>query len=173
MPTLRVEGYRSLMKALKELEPGLRKDTLREINRAAGAVVKTARGYVPPESPMSGWTPEKAKPGSRWAERSFIADEVRAKIRTTRGQSKPDRTGYRNDVGIVNGSAAGVIYELAGTKSRGMTPQGKKFVENIAATGLRTPLRRLVFRAVLEMQESTNKRVGDALKRAGIKFNTK
>lgn len=173
MAAIQVTGYRQLLRDLDQITPGLRKETMKEISAAAGDVRDLARRYAPDTSPMSGWSWGAYRANeSKWADRAYGVNEVRAGIRTQRGQSRPDRSGYRNEIGIENRSPAGMIYELAGSKSRG-EGTGVKFIENIAATGLQVPLRRLVLRAVIELQPQTRARIQKALEHAQARFNAR
>jgi hypothetical protein len=58
-----------------------------------------------------------------------------------------------------------MIYELAGTKSNGRDERGQRFIRQIASTGLRTPLRRLIVRAGVEEGPKARKAIVDALVR--------
>lgn len=171
MAGLVVKGYREILQHLDEIEPGLKKATMKEINAAARVATLKARGYVPAESPISGWARDNYQPGSRWYARSFDrADMVRG-IQTRRGHSKKDRKGYVNEVGVTNKKPAGMIYELAGSKSRGKTNAGRRFVQAISDSGLHAPLRRVVIRAVIEEGPAVANRIKDVLQAVERRFN--
>ena len=105
-----------LRKALKEYTPDLAKQTQKEIAGHLRKVVHRARGFVPAQSPLSGW----ANPVGEWEYRAFNADEIRKGINYSATPSKPNRRGFRSLATIFNKSAAGAIYETAGRKN----PQG-------------------------------------------------
>lgn len=162
---VKVVGYRAAMRALRDMPEDLRKATRLEINRAANEAVKLARGYAPDDPGMRGWDKANYSSGSRWYDRAWSGPEVRRGIRVYRGRD--DRNSYRgwvNAIGIENRSAAGMIYELAGSKSNGRDERGRRFIDNIASTGLRKPLRRVVVRAGVEIGPKVTRRILAALK---------
>ena len=57
----------ALRKALKQYTPDLAKETQKEIAGHLRKVVNRARGFVPSESPLSGW----ANPVGEWEYRAF------------------------------------------------------------------------------------------------------
>jgi len=156
---------RAIRKADKDFGTALK----HEIDGYAREVVRTAHGYIPAESPMSGWVPGGA---GRWGQRGFDASEIRRGIKVTRSTSSKSARGWVNAIGVSNWSAAGVIYEGAGTKTLGNSKQGRQFVKNIAATGLRTPLHRLVVRAAIEDEKKAATKIQDAIDRAVARFNS-
>lgn len=105
-----------LRKALKEYTPDLAKQTQKEIAGHLRKVVHRARGFVPAQSPLSGW----ANSVGEWEYRAFDADVIRKGINYSATPSKPNRRGFRSLATIFNKSAAGAIYETAGRKN----PQG-------------------------------------------------
>ena len=173
MAAIVIRGYRQLLRDLDAIQPGLRKETMKEINRAAGEVRTLARGYLPEDPGMSGWDRANYSPGSRWYVRGYNAREARAGIQVKRGQSRPNGTGYKNEIAIENRSAAGMIYELAGSKSDGRDARGARFIDNIAATGLRKPLRRVVLRAVVERGPHAADRIKAVLRITEARFNAR
>lgn len=171
MAAVVISGYRELLKHLDDIEPGLKKATMKEINAAARVATKAARGFIPAESPLSGWDKANYSQGSRWFERSFDRSVIVRGIQTKRGHSKKDRRGYVNEVGVTNKSAAGMIYELAGSKSAGYSRAGQRFVQAISDSGLHMPLRRVVVRAVVEEGPAVAARIKDALKAVERRFD--
>lgn len=111
-----IDNAVELRKALKEYTPELAKATQKEIAGHLRKVVNRARGFVPAESPLSGW----ANPVGEWEYRAFNADVIRKGINYSATPSKPNRRGFRSLATIFNKSAAGAIYETAGRKN----PQG-------------------------------------------------
>lgn len=105
-----------LRKALKEYTPDLAKQTQKEIAGHLRKVVNRARGFVPAQSPLSGW----ANSVGEWEYRAFDPDVIRKGINYSATPSKPNRRGFRSLATIFNKSAAGAIYETAGRKN----PQG-------------------------------------------------
>ena len=111
-----LQGAYALRKALKEYTPDLAKETQKEIAGHLRKVVNRARGFVPSESPLSGW----ANPVGEWEYRAFNAGIIQKGLGYSTAPSKPNKRGFRTLAQIFNKSAAGAIYETAGRKN----PQG-------------------------------------------------
>ena len=111
-----LRGAVALRKALKEYTPDLAKETQKEISGHLRKVVNRARGFVPSESPLSGW----ANPVGDWEYRAFNAGVISKGLGYSTAPSKPNKRGFRTLAQIFNKSAAGAIYETAGRKN----PQG-------------------------------------------------
>ena len=111
-----LQGAYALRKALKEYTPDLAKETQKEIAGHLRKVVNRARGFVPSESPLSGW----ANPVGEWEYRAFNAGVIQKGLGYSTAPSKPNKRGFRTLAQIFNKSAAGAIYETAGRKN----PQG-------------------------------------------------
>lgn len=157
---VRIDGLDRTLRVLSQIDPIMEKEIRKEINAAAGSVRDLARRYVPSESPMSGWQ------APNWGARGFDAATIKKGITVVRRGDRTKPGSYRREIRIVNKSAPGVIYELAGSKSNGITPQGRVFIRNIAESGLRQPLRRLVVRAGVEKGKEARQRVFDAVVKA-------
>ena len=157
----KVLGLRGTLRALKQIEPDLEKQLRSSINKSAADVVKTARGYVAGEDLMRGWSPDGWRGGWNPA-------EVRRGIKRENLSTRHPRGGFVQTIAVSNLTAAGMIYELAGSKSKGRTPQGAQFIRNIAKYpgSLKTPLRRLVVRAGVEKGPEAKRAVEDAMKTA-------
>jgi len=111
-----LQGAVALRKALKEYTPDLAKETQKEVAGHLRKVVNRARGFVPSESPLSGW----ANPVGEWEYRAFNAGVIQKGLGYSTAPSKPNKRGFRTLAQIFNKSAAGAIYETAGRKN----PQG-------------------------------------------------
>jgi hypothetical protein len=112
-----LQGAVALRKALNEYAPDLAKETQKEIAGHLKKVVSRARGFVPAESPLSGW----ANPIGDWEYRAFNSAAIRQGLGYSTSPSKPNRRGFVTLAQIFNKSAAGAIYETAGRKN----PQGQ------------------------------------------------
>ena len=114
-----VKGALELRKAIKKFSPDLAKETRKELANLLAPIVKTARGFVPSTSPLSGWGKAPTTTG-----RFPIWDTRAAKggIGYKTSPSKPNNQGFRAVARIVNASAAGAIYETAGRAN----PQGRE-----------------------------------------------
>jgi len=112
-----VSGALELRKALKEYTPNFAKDVQKEISGHLRSLTNKARGFVPSESPLSGWGNEVGD----WQYRAFNSATIRRGITYSAAPSKPNKRGFRTLAAIYNKSAAGAIYETAGRKN----PQGQ------------------------------------------------
>ena len=117
MPT-EVKGALELRKAIKKFSPDLAVETRKELANLLAPIVKTARGFIPSEAPISGWG--KASINGRFPEWSSSAAKRGIGYKTT--PARPNRQGYRALARIVNNSAAGAIYETTGR----VNPQGRE-----------------------------------------------
>ena len=139
-----IRGNADLIKALRAFSPDLEKQLRKELKTALMPVVKKARGFVPSQSPMSGW---QARSFSEARFPVFNYNTITRNIVLENKVSKRDRNGFTSLARIVNKSPAGAIYETArqpqawvgpkapGTSkgvSRSVNPgAGAKFVENL------------------------------------------
>jgi hypothetical protein len=106
----------ALSKALKEYAPELAKETQKEIAGHLRKVVNQARGFVPSDSPLSGW----GNAVGIWEYRAFNAGLIKKGLGYSTTPTKPNKRGFRSLATIFNKSASGAIYETAGRKN----PQG-------------------------------------------------
>ena len=122
-----LEGAVALRKALQKHTPELAKETQKEIAGHLRKVVNRARGFVPADSPLSGWS----NPVGEWEYRAFSAGIIKRGLGYSTAPTKPNKRGFRSLATIFNKSAAGAIYETAGRKNpNGLPPsqREKKFV---------------------------------------------
>lgn len=121
--TVRVEirGNADLRKAFRTFTPNLEKELKKELRLALKPVVIAARGFVPAESPMSGWSGRSFSEG-RFP--TYNAGTIRSGITYKTTPSKINRNGFSSMASIQNKSAAGAIFEGAGRKN----PQGQRWV---------------------------------------------
>ena len=119
MPT-EIKGAIALRKALKDFAPDLAKETQLELGNLLKPIANKARGFIPSESPLSGWT---KNPRTIWGtDRYWSTGKAKRGIGYKTTPSKPNRQGFRALARIVNASAAGAIYETAGRKN----PNGRE-----------------------------------------------
>jgi hypothetical protein len=132
MPT-EVKGAIELRKAIRKFSPELAKETRKELASLLAPIVKTARGFIPSQAPISGWG--KASSNGRFPE--WSSAEAKRGIGYKTSPSKPNRSGFRSIARIVNASAAGAIYETAGRKNPNGREQAKMRDVFIPSTGER------------------------------------
>lgn len=170
MATVTVVGVRETLRALNQFQPDVVKEVRKEINSAAGLIRTRARGFVPQEAPMSGWAVGASQQG-RWAARAYDASVIKRGITTKRGTERKGRGVYAYEIKVSNDSAPGLIYEGAGTQhptgeDRSHGNRGQRFVENIARTGLRVPLHRVLVRAGVEVGPDARDKYDKAVRKA-------
>ena len=120
MPT-EVKGAVNLRKALKEFTPDLAKETQKEIGNLLKPVTAKARGFIPSQSPLSGWADGTQK--GVWSARAWSGAAAKRGVGYKTTPSKPNRSGFRALARIVNASVAGAIYETAGRVNPSGRPQ--------------------------------------------------
>ena len=125
---IEVRGLVEIRKAIRQLSPDIDKQLSKDVRAVLKPIVKTARSYATPNLPgLSHWTyggkakainahtsmfrPDNSKKG-RFPE--YNAATVRAGIRYSIRQSRPNRKGWSSAYRIWNASAAGAIFETAG-----------------------------------------------------------
>lgn len=143
---IELRGNIDLRKALRSFAPDLEKQLRKDLAAAMKPVVAKARGFVPAESPMSGWAPRSFSEGKF---PTYSQSTIKSGITYSTGASKVNRYGFSSMATISNKSAAGAIYETAGRNgpqpwvgpkaggvskkvSRSVNPgAGAQFIENL------------------------------------------
>ena len=166
MPT-KLQGGVKLRKALREFSPDLAKATVKELAGLLKPVTAKARGYMPSESPLSGWA---MRPDSKAKFPMYDPNIAKKGIKYKTSPSRANRKGWRALVSILNTSAAGAIYETAGRKN-----SGGKFSPRLGgeAKGRDKLQGRVIFRAWNEDQGNTQGAVIRAIQDASVKFNNR
>lgn len=121
MPVI-VRGLVETKQALRKFAPDLKRNLDREARSFLRVMVNDARGFVPSNSPLSGWQIHSkgrtiSAQTSAFSMRAFPlfqAAEIKAGLVSKVGGMKPTRTGFRAEYALQNKSAAGAIYETAG-----------------------------------------------------------
>jgi hypothetical protein len=169
MPT-EVKGADKLRKALREFEPDLAKETTKELGFLLKPITAKARGYMPSESPLSGWAARSFNEGKFPTYNPTIAKRG---ISYKTSPSRPNRRGWRSLVSIVNKSAAGAIYETAGRKNAGgnFSPRLDRGIAELK--GRDKMQGRAIFRAWEEDQGKTQGAVIKAIESSATKFNNR
>lgn len=169
MPT-ELKGGIKLRKALREFEPDLAKSTTKELGNLLKPITAKARGYMPSESPLSGWA-ERADGKGKFPTYNPIIAKRGVTYKTS--PSRPNRRGWRSLVSIRNTSAAGAIYETAGRKNPGgnFSPRLDRGLGELKGQGKLQG--RSIFRAWNEDQGKTQGAVIKAIESSAQKFNAK
>jgi len=125
-----VEGVNDTVALLRRFDRETLKAVNQEIYQEVKPLVGQARSLSPTTSPMSGWDDTGI---GEWGERlgfspTAIKMGIGTKIGTVRqrGNNVKERTIF-----LAQRNPAGVVYERAGRKTRGSSPQGRQFIANI------------------------------------------
>ena len=114
-------GIKETLDALKDFDKDAVKRFNKVINDELAGAEKDARNIIGEEPPMSGWSKldaarGKTRGGAGWP--GWNAGEIRSKITKTKAQGKV-KGDYTTSAGaLLNKSAAGSIFEVAGRKSK-------------------------------------------------------
>ena len=166
MPTA-LKGAVKLRKALREFEPDLAKATTKEMGALLKPITVKARGYLPAESPLSGWRARSFNEGTFPTYNGTIA---RRGVSYKTSPSRPNSKGWRSLASIINKSAAGAIYETAGRKNAGGNFSPRLGGELKGQGKLQG---RGIFRAWNEDQGKTQGAVIKAIENSAAKFNAR
>jgi len=140
-----VKDYSQFKKQLKAASPELRREMDREIRSNLTPIATLAKSYVP-DTVMRNWR-KTDNPNATWGPRiGFDQSEVKKKIAVRQGGRRARGNATQSAWRVVNQSGAGVIYELAGSKTDGSGFNGRQFVENIRNVGGKKTSR-LIWRA--------------------------
>jgi hypothetical protein len=121
MATVEIRGNSDLRKAMRRFAPDLEKNLRKEMASGLKPVVAKARGYVPAESPMSGWAARSFNQGKF---PTYNASVIQRGLTYSTNVSKVNKNGFSSMAAIYNKSAVGAIYETAGRKN----PNGQPWV---------------------------------------------
>jgi hypothetical protein len=156
-------GLKETLKALGDFDKDAVKAFTKVINKELSSVKKEAQGYVEAKPPLSGWATQPARnPRSRGGAGWPAWDQsiIKSGISTSKAEGKV-RKDYTTSAGAIkNKSAQGVIYELAGRRSRGNGTFIKNLEGNVGDAS------RLIWKAVDKNRNKIEKNVFDALERA-------
>jgi hypothetical protein len=156
-------GLKETLKALGDFDKDAVKAFNKVINRELSSVKKEAQGFVEAKPPLSGWATQPARnPRSRGGAGWPAWDQsiIKAGISTSKAEGKVRRDYTTSAGAIKNRSAQGVIYELAGRRSRGNGTFIKNLEGNVGDAS------RLVWKAVDNNRDKVQKNISDALQEA-------
>jgi len=179
-----VTGVKQLQKALRDVEPELNKEMLKNIKVAMLIVRNTARGYLPQQNEvLSGWGKSKASAETikYKAFPSYNYAQARDGIIYSAGKNKRNMSGFSAAFYVANTTAPGMIFEWAGRKNR---PTGEGSLNTNApaqfnaAAEMLTSMKgqkqlrgRAVYRAWDETKNKVIPAVVNAIESTAIRFN--
>lgn len=136
-----IYGYDRLKRLMKEIDPEIRKRMDKEIRTTLKPIAERAKAEAP-TTVMSGWMDERWQ--GKWAKRRYDRAHVAKGISVRQGGKRTRGSVTKTAWKVTSKSAAGSIYEVAGRKSAGKTPQGRAFIANLNRDGKAS---RLLWRA--------------------------
>lgn len=117
-----VKGTRDAIRIVGKIDPEFRKQARRDIYAAVKPLQLHVRDAFPSSPPLSGMT------------RGRLAYTNKAKTGVTTKTFGRDRSaGVYYLAAIKQANPAGVMFDMAGRKSRGNTPQGQAMIRNLDA----------------------------------------
>jgi len=108
---IEIRGNADLRKAMRRFTPDLEKALKKELTQILKPIVREAKGFVPAQSPMSGWAGRSFNQG-RFP--TYNASTIKAGITYSTTPSKINENGFSSMARIENKSRVGAIYESAG-----------------------------------------------------------
>ena len=158
-------GLKQTLDALQSFDKQAVRDFTKVINDELREAKKDAQGLVSSTPPLSGWsTTAPANPRSRggagWP--AWDQSVVKAGIKSSRAERRV-RKDYTTSAGaLINRSATGVIYELAGRKNK--SPGKNKFISNLESKA--SDASRLIWKIVDRDRDKIERKVEQALNNA-------
>lgn len=142
---LNVTGVKELQKDLKDLDPALNKEFIKEIASVMIPVRNKAQGYLPSNSQvLSGWTRINVTKEQKYRAFPFYDQALAVNgIKYSSGKTKKNQYGFANAFYVRNARAAGTIYEMAGRVNPNGSPNsdsinpnaGAQFIQSLGGQG--------------------------------------
>jgi uncharacterized protein YfaP (DUF2135 family) len=164
-----LSGIKETLDALKEFDKDAVKRFNKVINTELAGAERDAKGLIDEDPPMSGWRKAdairgKTRGGAGWP--GWNAGEIKSKITKTKVQGKV-RGDYTTSAGaLLNKSAAGAIFEVAGrkTKTTAARTSSAQFLRTLSARFQGAS--RVVWRVVDKDKDRIQANVARALEQA-------
>lgn len=155
-------GIKETLKALESFDKQAVRDFTKVINNELGTAKKDAQGLVSSDPPLSGWvTKPAANPRSRggagWP--AWDQSVIKAGISVSKAERKVRRDYTTSAGALINRSAAGVIYELAGRTNK--NPGKNGFISNLEGKAFSAS--RLIWKIVDRDKDKIERNVEKAL----------
>jgi len=127
-------GLKDTKKALKQYAPEVLKEMNAEIKAVGKSVATLAKARIPEAPPMRGWrtvpaAAPRARGGAGWP--AYSPSEMKKGIKFKTGGARRKKGSTTSDAySLINQSAAGMIFELAGRTSNG-AGSGVAFINDL------------------------------------------
>lgn len=155
-----VKNAKQTMAALKQFDPDAEKELRKKITKAAGSVVREARGGMPSGRALRKW--------GTWNQggRDLSYNGNNQKIRTTRANMRRRGQAISNYIGIVNPTPGGAIFELTGRGSPDQSFSEALLGRGYGISSKKNTNRGGVFKAFDDNEGAAVKEIEGALKEA-------
>lgn len=178
MPAVaRIEGLNEAVAYLKQFDT----QTLKALNKELYSEMKKlklqTRADSPVKTPLRNWKPQ-ANPKSRWGSAiAFDPRAVRMGVQTKIGpvRNKANNTRERAYF-LIEQNGGGAVYESAGRKTKGRTPQGRAFIRNLEAKSGITVIGkqgRLIWKNVIENRNEVTANLAAVVRKYEALINAK
>ena len=117
-----IEGAAQVRADLRRFAPDLHRDLQKTLAGEARMVATTAKGLMPPRTPLSGWSRAWQGDRLRWDPGSAVAG-----IRGSTARGRRTRDGYTQVVVVQQNDPAGSIFEVAGRLNK-----SSRFARNLS-----------------------------------------
>lgn len=175
--TVSVVGVRELMKAIRQIDPELRRTTVKEIKSAAKPIQQTAKDAYPSEI-MRNWKPGLAgrgrtRGGAGWP--GYSDQKARSSVKINYGGKARKNEQRWRLLRVVQSDAAASIFDMAGRKnpSGNGTPQAAQFMFNLSGAANGKSASRTIWPAVESHMSEVTASVLRALKVAEARVQQK
>lgn len=130
--TAELVGVKELLAELKNLDPLLRKETVKEIKAPAKVIVATAKSLVPTGRPARRWVGGTRTDGKfpRWD-----SGKAKAGIKLKFGGRIARQSREWPLVSIIQSDPGGAVYDMAGKSGGNGTRQSQVFLANLRMHG--------------------------------------
>ena len=129
-----IEGLAQTLKEIGKVDKSLRRAMGKEIRAAADPLKKAAQRRLP-DAPLSGWTSGRYAYSQAKA-RSGVKIKIGGRGRSSGGTGSVfGGTTESPLVTMVQSNAGGAVYDMAGRKSSGTSPQGRAFISGLNRHG--------------------------------------
>lgn len=173
--TVNAENLRTVLRELGKVDPNLRKELRTEMKTAVKPLAAELKQKVPAQPPLSGFSRANTRQQKRNGDTNYFrwASSVNSSVITPMSK-RPRQGGFTPVVSIRMRSRKGFagfeIMELAGSKSSGVTSQGRAM---ISALNKRYPIRGGLGRFVIPEFKDSGAEVHAAAKQILVKFADK
>ena len=131
-------GLDEVLKALKTIDPTLRKEARKRIRKVPAEIQKKTKAAVPGRNPMRNWGGWSRRGGIGRDGRTSYADvgALRWDASAVKSGIKLLTGGEKMNVRLMNQSGPGSVFEMAGSRNNYSTPQGQVFTTNLRSFGV-------------------------------------